>query len=434
VATSLGFAVVQLDVSVVNVAIKPIGTQLGGSVSDLQWVVNAYTVAFAALILSAGALGDRVGARRVFVSGFALFTVASAACGLSPSLGFLIASRAVQGVGAAVLVPCSLSLLTHTFDDVAGRARAVGQWAAGASIALSGGPVVGGVLTGTLGWRWVFFINAPIGVLGIWLTLRYAGETTRSPDRGVDLPGQLSGATALALLSAATIEGGVHGFGYGRVLLGYSLCAVAAIGFLVTEARRASPMLPLRLFRSRAFGAATAIGLLLNVGVYGLLFVLSLYFQSERGYSPLQAGLAFAPMTGVVLGSNLLAGSLARRIGAPAVVVAGSTLLLLSAAGLLVAGAGTPYGAIVGQLVALGLGVGLVVPVMTTAVLSSVEPSWSGVASGALNTARQTGSVLGVGLFGSLLAAGLVTGLHRSLLVTLAAAVGIAALGLLLHE
>src|ERR1700761_924347 len=185
-ATRLGFAVVQLDVSVVNVAIKPIGADLGGGVTGLQWVVGAYTLAFAALILSAGALGDRIGARRVFVAGFTLFTLASAACGLAPTLGVLIAARAVQGVGAAVLVPCSLSLLNHAYHDEQARARAIGLWAAAASVALSAGPLVGGVLTSVLGWRSIFFINAPRGVAGIALTLGFAAETPRAAGRGID--------------------------------------------------------------------------------------------------------------------------------------------------------------------------------------------------------------------------------------------------------
>ena len=185
IATSLGFAVVQLDVSVVNVAIRPIGAALGGDISALQWVVSAYTVAFAALILSAGALGDRIGAKRVFIAGFSVFTAASAICGLAPSLAVLIAARALQGAGAALLVPCSLTLLNHTFSEPRERSRAIGRWAVGASAALSAGPLVGGVLTATLGWRAIFFINAPIGLTGILLTARFAPETSRSPERGV---------------------------------------------------------------------------------------------------------------------------------------------------------------------------------------------------------------------------------------------------------
>jgi len=174
IATSLGFAVVQLDVSVVNVAIRPIGESLGGGVSGLQWVVSAYTVAFAALILSAGAIGDRIGAKRLFVGGFALFTVASVACGLAPTLGILIGARAVQGIGAAVLVPCSLTLLNHSCSSDAERVRAVGLWAAGGSAALSAGPLIGGVLVAALGWRAIFFINVPTGLAGILLTVAWS--------------------------------------------------------------------------------------------------------------------------------------------------------------------------------------------------------------------------------------------------------------------
>ena len=262
-ATSLGFAVVQLDVSVVNVAIQPIGAELGGSVSGLQWVVNAYTVAFAALILSAGALGDRIGARRVFLAGFGLFTVASAACGLAPTLPALIAARAVQGSGAAVLVPCSLSLLSHAYPDPAGRARAVGLWAAGAAAALSAGPLVGGLLTAALGWRSVFFVNAPVGLAGMWLTARYAAETTRSRTRRVDLAGQAAAVVALVALAVAVVDGGRDGFGARPVLLGLGLAALAAVAFVLVEARRAGPMLPL--------GAGFALGVLVPAITAALL-------------------------------------------------------------------------------------------------------------------------------------------------------------------
>ena len=231
VAMSLGFAVVQLDVSVVNVAIRPIGDALGGGVAALQWIVNAYTVAFAAFILSAGALGDRVGARRVFVAGFA------------PGLGVLVAARAVQGLGAAILVPCSLILLSHAFPAPADRSRAVGLWAAGASVALSGGPLVGGALIAALGWRAIFFINVPIGILGMWLTLRFARETPRAPDRGVDVPGQ-----SAAVLALATLAGGQGGWDRPGVIAGYAVEAVAFAAFLIWEARSARPMLPLGLF------------------------------------------------------------------------------------------------------------------------------------------------------------------------------------------
>jgi DHA2 family methylenomycin A resistance protein-like MFS transporter len=426
-ATSLGFGVVQLDVSVVNVAIKPIGADLGGGVSGLQWVVGAYTVAFAALILSAGALGDRIGAKRVFIAGFALFTVASAACGLAPTLGFLIAARAVQGAGAAVLVPSSLSLLNHAYRDERARAHAVGLWAAGASVALSAGPLIGGVLTSSLGWRSIFFINAPIGLAGILLTLRFATETPRAAGRGIDLPGQLTAIAALVALAAAMIEAGQRGFADGLVLAGFGVAAVSLTAFVLIESRQRRPMLPLSLFRSRTFSVTSAIGLVINVAFYGLIFVLSLYFQDTRHYSVLLTGLAFAPTTVAIFVANLLAGSLARRAGRRT-LLAGAALLLAAGLGGLLVGPGTSYVAIVAQLVVVGFALGLIVPVMTSALLGSVDRSHSGVASGTLNTARQTGSVIGVGLFGSLAAGHLVSGLRLALVISVGLALLVAGL------
>jgi MFS transporter, DHA2 family, methylenomycin A resistance protein len=429
VATSLGFAVVQLDVSVVNVAIKPIGSAFGADVSSLQWVVSAYTVAFAAFILSAGALGDRLGAKRLFIAGFSLFTLASAVCGLAPSVAVLIAARAVQGIGAAVLVPCSLTLLNHSFSDPLERARAIGLWAMGASAALSAGPLVGGVLTETLGWRAIFFINAPLGLAGILITARWAAETSRSPDRSVDLGGQATAIACLTALAAATIEGGSRGFGSPAVLGGYAVAALAGAGFVWIEARRARPMLPLALFRSSTFSSSSAIGLLVNVAFYGLIFVLSLFFQSGQGLSPLQTGLAFAPMTCAIIAANGLAGRLAGRLGPRRAIGLGALLMAAGATALLGTGTGTPYPALALQLVSIGFGLGLIVPVMTASLLGSVERSRSGVASGTLNTARQAGSVIGVALYGSLIAGGrLVAGLHEALAISLGLALCVAGL------
>jgi DHA2 family methylenomycin A resistance protein-like MFS transporter len=434
VAATLGFAVVQLDVSVVNVAIEPIGTSLGGSVAGLQWVVNGYTVTFAAFILSAGALGDRVGAKRLFVGGFVLFTLASAACGLAPSIGLLVGARAVQGAGAAVLVPCSLTLLNHAYPATRDRARAVGLWAAGASVALSAGPLIGGLLTASLGWRSIFFINAPLGVLGIWLSARYARETTRAADRPVDLPGQTLAVVALVVLAAAAVEGGRRGFTDPLVLAGFAVAAVSAVLFVLVEARRAAPMLPLGLFGSRTFSAATGIGLVVNIAFYGLIFVFSLYFQTVRHYSALTTGLAFAPTTAAVFAGNLVAGRLTHATNARAVLTGAAILIAASLAGLLVVDAGTGYPAIVTQLVTLGFGLGVVVPAMTSALLGSVDPDRSGVASGTLNTARQTGSVVGVAVFGSLAGASSVTGLRLTLAVSAVLALIVAALGLTVDE
>ena len=431
VAMSLGFGVVQLDVSVVNVAIRPIGDALGGGVAALQWIVSAYTIMFASFILSAGAFGDRVGARRVFVAGFAVFTAASALCGLAPSLGVLIGARAVQGLGAAVLVPCSLILLNHSYQEPRERARAVGMWAAGASIGLSGGPVVGGALIATLGWRAIFFINVPIGLIAIWLTIRYAGETPRARDRSVDLPGQLAAVVTLASLAAATIEGGTVGWTRPGILAGYATSVVSLLVFLRIESRRRSPLLPLLLFRRPTFSASSAMGLVLNIAFYGFIFVLSLFFQREQGRSPLATGLAFAPMTAIVLAANLGAGRLAQSFGTRRVIAASAVIGAASFAALLAIGRSTSYLGMVVQLMIIGASIGVIVPLMTSEILGSVDRSYSGVASGTLNTARQTGSVIGVALFGSLIGAAgssFTGALHATLLICAALLLGTAAL------
>jgi len=427
-AASLGFAVVQLDVSVVNVAIKTIQAQLGGTIAGLQWVVNAYTIAFAALILSAGALGDRIGAKRVFTAGFVVFTAASAACALSPALAVLIGARAVQGIGAAVLVPCSLSLLSHAYPDTRQRARAVGLWAAGGSVALSAGPLVGGLLIAWLGWRWIFLINIPIGVAAICLTVRFAVETTQSRHRRIDVAGQALAIIALGALVAATVEAGRNGFTAPLVVVGFVVAVVALAVFVLTEAHTAEPMLPLKLFRSRTVSATTSIGLILNIAFYGLIFVLSLYFQTIRHYSSLQTGLAFAPASAAVLVANLSAGRLVHLVGTRFVLAGGGVLMAASLLGLLSINAHTGYGQIVFQLVALGFGIGVIVPAMTAALLGCVDASRSGIASGALNTARQCGSALGVALLGSLAAGDLVGGLHVSLIISAVLAVTVALL------
>src|SRR3954471_1230647 len=306
-AMSLGYGVVQLDVTIVNTALHAIGTSLGGGVAELQWVVNAYTIAFAAFILTAGALGDRIGAKRVFMAGFAIFTAASLACALSPNAIVLIAARLIQGLAAAILVPNSLALLNHAYTDDRARARAVAIWAAGASLALTAGPFVGGALITLVGWRAIFLVNLPVGLVGLWLSWRYASETTRAPSREIDLPGQLAAIGALGALAGAIIEGGALGWEHAAVIAAFVTSAVLALLFVWRESRAAQPMLPLSLFSHRLFALTSLVGLLVNIAIYGLIFVLSLYFQRINGLSAWWTGLAFVPMMGVVLPVNLLA-------------------------------------------------------------------------------------------------------------------------------
>ena len=419
IATSLGFVLIILDVTVVNVALERIKASFGTDVTGLQWVINAYTLVFASLLLTAGALGDRFGAKRIFVSGFALFTAASLACGLADSITVLIAGRMTQGVGAALCVPASLALVSTSFPDAAARARAVSVWAGVGGLALAAGPVVGGVMVDRFGWPSIFFLNLPLGLLGLWLTLAYAPAGLRTPDRGLDLVGQMLVIIALGGLTFAFVESGELGWTHPLVVVGFGVFAVAGASFLLTEARSTKPMLPLSLFRAPAVGAACLVGLLTNFAYYGLMFVLSLYFQATKGYSPLATGLAFLPMTALVTIASLAAGALTARFGPRLPMVLGQALAAFGYLALADINAGTSYNMLVGPFLAAGVGVALTVPSMTSAVLANVEKKRTGIASGALNAARQTGGVIGVGVFGSLVAGPdrLLGGMHLALIL-----------------
>jgi len=419
-AMSLGYVVVQLDVTIVNVAINSIGTTYGGSLADLQWIVNAYTITFAAFILTAGALGDRLGAKRVFALGFAIFVLASLACALAPALWVLIVARLCQGIGAAVLVPNSLALLNHAYPDEAERHWAVGIWAAGASFSLTAGPLVGGGLIALVGWRSIFLINLPVGLAGMWLAWRYASETTRSSTRTLDIPGQIVAVLALGCLAAAMIEGGQRGWLDPWVVAGFAAFVGLAALFLTIELRSKGPMLPLSLFRNPAFTATSLTGLLVNVGCYGLIFVFSLYFQRVNHLSPLWTGMAFAPMMAAIVATNLAAARVTAAIGARLTIATGAAVMAASCIGLLVMQQGSSYASLCSQLIAMGAGLGLLVPPLTSTLLGSVAKKYSGIASGVLNAMRQTGSVLGVALFGSLLggSAGFIGGAEIALLIS----------------
>jgi DHA2 family methylenomycin A resistance protein-like MFS transporter len=346
---------------------------------------------------------------------------------LAPTATILILARAVQGIGAAVLVPNSLALLNHAYPNDKERGRAVAMWAAGASLALTAGPFVGGALIATVGWRSIFLVNLPIGLAGLWLTWRYTTDTTRAQHE-LDLPGQTLAIATLGVLAAAIIEGGRLGWSNVWVLAAFAAFVLCAVLFVIQERRAHAPMLPLSLFSNPMFARTSLIGLLVNIGFYGLIFVLSLYFQQINGWSPLATGLAFVPMMGVVLPVNLLAPRLAERFGARAVIAAGALISASGCLALLGIGQGTSYRAICAQLVAMGAGLGLLVPPMTSTLLGSVEKSRSGIAAGVLNSTRQTGSVIGVALFGSLVGGdAFLSGARISLIVSAALLIAAAA-------
>lgn len=400
IATCLGFILVLIDVSVVNVALEALRTAFHAELTGLQWVVNAYALVFAALLLMAGALGDRLGAKRVFMAGFAIFTVASLGCGAAFSLPSLISWRLVQGVGAALLVPNSLSLLRQVFHDDKERSRAIGWWGAGGGIALAAGPVIGGLLISALGWRSIFLINLPIGLLGLWMTYRYAPASPIQAARSLDVPGQIAAVLTLATFTFALTEASSLGW-QSPVILGTVLMSLMLAGlFLWLQARHASPMLPLGLFRDATFSSATVIGLIVNLVFYGMVFIFSLFFQAVWHMTPQQAGLAFLPMMGILMVMNIIAGRLVSRVGTRPLIIAGMLISSIGYGLLLPALASQSYLPLIAPMLLAGSGIALTIPTITNATLAAVPNTQAGIASGLLNAARQVGGVIGVAIFG----------------------------------
>jgi DHA2 family methylenomycin A resistance protein-like MFS transporter len=418
-ATSLGFAVVQLDGSILNVALPQIGTALHASVDGLQWMVASYLLVFGALLLSAGALGDRIGSKRAFISGFAIFGAASVACGVATTPTALIAFRAIQGSGAALLVPCSLALLNQACgEDAASRTRAISIWTAAGGVALAAGPAASGLLVSYVGWRSIFLVNLPIAAFGMWLAHRYAMETNRAVKRTIDLPGQILAILTLLGLVWAVIEAGPLGWAAPRVILGLAVAAISGIGFVMVESRTKEPVVPLGFFCDPTFSAATVAGFVLNLTIFGLSFALAIYFQRVLLYSPSETGWAFVPFAVGVTVSNVVSGWLSARAGARMTMTSG---LIVAAGGFALlggVGAATTYGAMLPAQLLIRFGIGLAVPLMTSTLLSTVPRSKSGVASGALNAVRQAGGAIGVALFGMLMRDDVVEGIRNAVIIS----------------
>lgn len=430
--TSLGFVVVQLDVTVVNVALPKIATDLRAGVEVLQWVVDAYALTFSVLLLSAGGLGDRFGSRRLFMLGFALFAAASVACGIAPNGGALIAGRALQGIGAALLVPPSLALLNHAagHDDTV-RARAVGLWTAAGGVSIAAGPLIGGLLLGTLGWRSIFLVNVPICAIGIVMALRIP-DTVRHPDaRRIDARGQTLAIIAMAGLIGAVIEARPLGATSPLVLVGGALAILCGAGFVVAERRSHSPMVPPEMFRGARLGPLIAFGTLVNLTYYGIIFIISLYLQQLLGYSAIQAGIAYLPLTATFIVANLLSGWLTGRAGSRTPMVIGAIVGAAGYALLLRLGAASSYPSMLFSFILIPAGMGLAVPAMTTATLAAVDRKWAGTVSALLNTARQAGGAIGVAIFGAFVGNArdhIVTGLHMASVTSAALLIGAALL------
>jgi MFS transporter, DHA2 family, methylenomycin A resistance protein len=432
-AALLGFFMVTLDAVIVNVALPDIRHELAGGISGLQWVMDGYTLMFAVLLLSAGSLADRAGARRAFGAGMVAFVAASVACGLAPSLGVLVAARLVQGCAAAAMMPSSMALISHAYPDPARRARAVALWSMGGVAASTSGPVLGGLLT-LVSWRLIFFVNVPAGLAALALLAR----SLRSPSHSApfDWAGQIAAVLAMGGLTYGAIETSAAGIAAPRVLAAFAVAVAAAVVFAVLQARGRHPMLPLDLFRSRTVRLTVIAGFAFMVGYYGLPFVMSLYLQELRGLSALGTGIAFLPM--MLIGAVLtpFTARLAARLGARALIITG---LASMTAGLVVISllpGTTRVTVLAAAMMLVGLAGPLVMPPVIALLLHAVPARQAGVASGVLNTSRQVGGALTIAVFGALLAnrTTFLYGLRVSLLIAAAIAAATAILSLKLSR
>ena len=401
-ALCLGYFMTILDVTIVNVALVNIKEHLGANVTGLQWIVDGYALVFASLLLTGGALGDRRGNRTIFLVGFALFTLASTLCSLAPTLLVLQIARAVQGLGAALPVPNSLALLNTIYTDARKRVQAIGVWAAVASIGALSGPLLGGVLVNTFGWRSIFLINLPIGILGFLLTSRSIAPSTPKARRSLDLPGQVAGMLALGMLTFALIEGNSLGITSPLILAAYAGSLLFFLLLLLREKTTSHPMLSLKLFQERTFSATNVVALCQTFTFTGFIFVISLFLQEVKHYTPSLTGVALLPSFGCALLATSLSGTLLARIGAKRVMIMGLILSAFACFGFVLVETQTSYLLLACITAILGFGLASVLPAMTEAVMSHAPRDQSGIASGMLNVSRQVGGVIGVAILGTL--------------------------------
>ncbi len=430
-AVAFGLFMIMLDNTVVNVALPSIGRDLKISIAELEWIVTAYALVFAALLITGGKLADMFGRRRIFVIGLAVFSLSSLACGFAPSAGFLIGARAAQGIGAALMNPATLSIITATFPPRQ-RGQAIGIWAGVSALALAIGPLVGGLIVDNIGWNWIFFVNVPIGVLGIVVSQLVITESRdTSHEQSIDLPGLLTSGLALFSLSYALIEGNRHGWASAEILGLFAAAAVLLAAFIVLETRQRLPMLDLSLFRIGSFVGANVVALLVSLGMFGVFFFVSLYVQNILGYSPTKAGAIFLPMTILIILIAPIAGKTSDRIGGRWLMGGGMTILGISLLLYQRIGVHTGFWTLLPALILGGIGMALTMSPMTSVAMGSVPVDKAGVGSGVLNSFRQIGGALGIALMGAILASYLhapvrsrlaaqqyVDGLHAALLVS----------------
>jgi EmrB/QacA subfamily drug resistance transporter len=418
-AVSVGLFMIMLDNTVVNVALPSMRSSLHMSLSELEWVVAGYALTFAAFMLIGGKLADFLGRRLVFMIGLAVFTGASLACGLAPNGGFLIGARIVQGLGGALMNPATLSIIAATFAPRE-RGRAIGIWAGVSAMALAIGPLVGGLLTEHVNWNWIFFINVPVGLLGLLAIPLFIDESRdTTAEQRLDLPGLGTSALGLFALTYAFIEANTYGWASGRIIGSFAVAAASLIAFVLFERHQRAPMLDLSLFRNRTFGGANAAMLFVGLAMFGTFFYVSLYMQNVLKYSPVEAGASFLPMTILVILIAPRAGALTDRIGSRWLVGTGMTLLAVMLFYYTTLGAHESFWALLPGLLIGGAGMGMTMTPVTAAAMSAVSVDKAGVGSAVLNSARQVGGSLGIAVMGAIVAgsSNYLTGFHDALRV-----------------
>ncbi|MHB8470689.1 MAG: MFS transporter [Gaiellaceae bacterium] len=430
-AVSFGLFMIMLDNTVVNVALPSIERDLNVSIASLEWIVTAYALVFAALMITGGKLADLYGRRKIFVVGLVIFTLSSLACGLAPSAGFLIGARAVQGAGAALMNPATLSIITHTFPPRQ-RGQAIGIWAGVSALALAIGPLAGGLIVDNINWNWIFFVNVPVGVAAVVASQIFIKESRdTSREQSIDLPGLVTSGTGLFALSYALIEGNRHGWASAEIIGLFAAAAVLLIAFVLVEKHQRLPMLDLSLFRNGAFTGANIVAMLVSLGMFGVFFFVSLYIQNILGYSPTKAGAIFLPMTILIILIAPIAGKQSDRIGSRWLMGGGMTILGVSLLLYQRVGLHSNFWTLLPAMVLGGFGMAMTMSPMTSAAMGAVPVDKAGVGSGVLNSFRQMGGSLGIALMGAILASYLhapprsalgrqqyVDGLHAALLVS----------------
>jgi EmrB/QacA subfamily drug resistance transporter len=405
VAVSFGLFMIMLDNTVVNVALPSIRADLGISVSELEWVVNAYALTFGVLLLTGGKLADLIGRRRIYVAGLLIFTAASLWCGLAGGAGSLIAARTIQGIGAALMNPATLSIITATFAPRQ-RGTAIGIWAGVSALALAIGPLVGGLLTQKISWNWIFFINIPVGIIAVFAARVFIDESKDSSlEQRLDLPGLITSALGLFGLTYALIETNTHAWDSTRVLSLFALAAVSLAAFVMLELRQRVPMLDLSLFRNPTFSGANTVMGLVGLAMFGIFFYNSLFLQNVLGYGPIKTGATFLPLTGLIMLVAPIAGRVTDVIGPRWLITVGMALLACSLLLFATLDESSSFWNILPGLVVGGLGMAITMAPTTTAAMSSVPVDKAGVGSAVINSARQVGGSLGIAIMGTVIAA-----------------------------